>query len=76
MILARMDDRLLSPCHSAPQQVQLGPITFNPNDRSDWSQRIDHYCSMCGERFDPKDGSPGPGKLWRERHPQSSPEAT
>lgn len=45
------DERLLSPCCRMPQMVALGELVTHPD--GEWSQRVDHLCSSCGQTFDP-----------------------
>jgi len=65
--LHRGDDRLLSPCCRAPQDVAFGEIRIDPDNPANWSQSIDHLCGKCGLKFEPEDGLAGPGELWRKR---------
>lgn len=51
--IKRNDDRLLSPCHDAPQHVAHGQIVIDPDNAANWHVEIDHVCSSCGLVFDP-----------------------
>jgi len=68
MYLGRNDDRLLSPCCGKPQNVSMGEPTGTP---SNWMMPVIHECSICGREFDPETGTPGPGTMWMEKHPES-----
>lgn len=58
-VIFRYDDRLLSPCHGAAVTAVMGAL--EGAGTANWSQRIDHYCTSCEAKVDPKECAPGPG---------------